>query len=134
MCEESQKSTKELNKRDTDATCVRNKASQGSVLEGESHLTCHSTHQNLGHKREQSKEWWRFLPGHALSFPFFLCLLAGVCRERSWITSKKLTSWQCRATPQQEPRPLMSASNVTFHRSAFITVCYLEATEISIFF
>lgn len=71
MCEESQKSTKELNKRDTDATCVRNKASQGSVLEGESHLTCHSTHQNLGHKREQSKEWWRFLPGHALSFPFF---------------------------------------------------------------
>lgn len=54
-------------KRLTNAFRIRNNASPGSIV-GESLLTCHSTHQNLGLKRKQPQKWWRLLP--ACAFPF----------------------------------------------------------------
>ena len=56
--------------------CVRNKASQASVL-GESPLTWHSTHQNLGLKRKLQKVM-EIPPRSSPPLSFLACLLAGV--------------------------------------------------------
>lgn len=55
MCEKIEKSTQKINKRATDAACIRDKASQRSVLEGESYLTCHCTHKNIGLTKNSPK-------------------------------------------------------------------------------
>ena len=54
MCEKIEKSTKKLDKRNTGATCIKNKANQGSVV-GESYLTCHCTQENLGLRENSPK-------------------------------------------------------------------------------
>lgn len=103
-------------KRLTNAFHIRNNASPGSVV-GESFLTCHSAHQNVGLMRKRSKKWWMLLPACALPFLFSpaCCLEVVKCHLGPCGAGQ-----HPRNTEQHQRRSLMLDLYVTFHRSALL--------------